>query len=252
MRSVAEGFGADADRYDRTRPRYPAALAEAVLAGLPARRVLDVGIGTGISALPFRDAGATVLGIDPDTRMAQVARARGFAVELARLEDWDAAGRRFDAVVAGQTWHWVDPMVGAARAAAVLEPGGRLAVFWNAADPPAELASAFAEVFRRVGPDLPFAARAASMRDGYAALLDRAEAGIQQAGGFGPPQRLRWDWEATIGRAESLDQVPTSGGFSRLPPETLAQLLAGLGAAIDDAGGSFTMSYATLALIATL
>lgn len=248
-RDIAEGFGADVDRYDRTRPRYPAALADAVLAGLPGRRVLDVGIGTGISALPFRDAGATVLGVDPDARMAEVARARGFEVEIARFEEWDAGDRRFDAVLAGQTWHWVDPVAGAAKARSVLGPGGRLAVFWNAGDPPAELAAAFAEVYRRVETGLPFTPMAAPQRDGYAAMLDRAEAGLRQAGGFGAPERLRLDWEATLGRDDFLDQVQTSGGHNRIPPERLAELLAGLGAAIDAAGGAFTMSYATLALV---
>ena len=24
--------------------------------------------------------------------------------------DWDPAGRRFDAVIAAQSWHWVDPL----------------------------------------------------------------------------------------------------------------------------------------------
>src|SRR3954451_11723811 len=96
MRKLAEGFGADADRYDRARPRYPAALAEAVLSELPGNLILDVGIGTGISSLPFRDAGATMLGLDPDARMAEVARTRGFDVEVATFEDWNPQGRRFD------------------------------------------------------------------------------------------------------------------------------------------------------------
>ncbi len=250
IREIAEGFGAEAERYDRARPRYPRALADAVLAGLPGRRVLDVGIGTGISALPFRGAGATVLGIDPDARMAEVARARGFEVELARFEDWDPAGRRFDAVIAGQTWHWVDPEAGAAAAAAVLDPGGRLAVFWNAGDPPADLAAAFADVYQRVETGLPFTPWATPQRDGYAAGLDKAEAAIRRAGGFAGIERLRFDWEAVITRDDYLDQVPTSGGHNRIPPERLAEILAGLGAAIDAMGGRFTMRYATLALVA--
>ena len=37
---------------------------------------------------------------------------------------------------------------------------------------------------------------------------------------------------------------------SLLPPDTLRELLAGIGAAIDAAGGGFTMHYATVALTA--
>lgn len=252
MRNLAQGFGADADRYDRARPRYPAALAEAVLAELPGKLILDVGIGTGISSQPFRDAGAITLGLDPDARMAEVARARGFDVEISTFEDWEPQGRRFDGVIAGQTWHWVDPIAGAAKAAAVLNPGGRLAVFWNAGDPPADLAAAFAEVYRGVETGLPFTPWTAPQRDGYAAFLDRAEAGLREAGGFEEPRRLRFDWDTTVSREAFLEQVPTSGGHDRIAPERLAELLAGLGDAIDAAGGTFTMRYATVVLVSPL
>ena len=80
----------------------------------------------------------------------------GFEVDVAPFEEWDPAGRSFDAVVAGQAWHWVDPAKGAAQAAAVLRPGGLLALFWNVFEPPADLAHAFSEVYRRTVPNSPF------------------------------------------------------------------------------------------------
>ncbi len=49
-------------------------------------------------------------------------------------------------VIAGQTWHWLDPVAGAARAAPVLRPGSRLAVVWNAMEPPRDLGAATATV----------------------------------------------------------------------------------------------------------
>ena len=127
-RDVAESFGADPGRYDRVRPRYPAALVEAVVAASPGRDVLDVGCGTGIAARQFQAAGCRVLGVDVDERMAAFARERGVEVEVASFETWEPAGRAFDAVVAGQTWHWIDPNVGPAKAGDVLPPGGRLAL----------------------------------------------------------------------------------------------------------------------------
>ncbi len=117
--------------------------------------MLDVGCGTGISSRLFQAAGCEVLGVDPDARMAEVARQHGTDVEVAAIEDWDPAGRLFDAVVAGQAWHWVDPVAGAAKAAQSLRPGGRLAPFWNVFQPPPEIAAAFAAVYQRVLPDLP-------------------------------------------------------------------------------------------------
>ncbi len=103
-----------------------------IIAASPGRAVLDVGCGTGIAARQFQAAGCQVLGIDPDERMAGLARRGGLEVEVATVETWDPAGRHFDTVIAGQAWHWVDPVAGAAKAAQALRPGGRLAVFWNA------------------------------------------------------------------------------------------------------------------------
>src|SRR5580693_6138178 len=148
-RRVAESFGGDAERYDRARPDYPGALVRRIIAASPGRNVLDVGCGTGIEARQFRAAGCTVLGVEPDARMAAFARGSGIEVEVATLEAWDPAGRQFDAVIAGTAWHWVDPVAGAAQAARVLRPGGRLALFWNSFRPPPGLGEAFAAVFRR-------------------------------------------------------------------------------------------------------
>jgi SAM-dependent methyltransferase len=118
-----------------------------IVATSPGPDVLDVGCGTGIVGRLFQAADCRMLGVDPDPRMAELARQGGLEVEVSTFEAWDPAGRRFDAIVAGQAWHWVDPVAGAAKAAQALRPGGRLAVFWNAFQPPADLNNAFGEAY---------------------------------------------------------------------------------------------------------
>ncbi len=218
----------------------------------PGPEVLDVGCGTGIAARQFQAAGCRVLGIEPDVRMADFARRRGLGVDVATFEAWDPAGRAFDAVVAGQTWHWVDPVPGTGKAAQVLRPGGRLAVFWNAGQPPPDVAQALAAVYGRVMPD-SLAARGSTMPavDGYSMLGTKAADGIQQLGAFSEPEQWRFHWERTYTRDEWLDQVPTTGDHSQFPPAQLEELLTDIGAAIDAAGGSFTMRYATVVATAT-
>jgi len=246
---VAESFGADSGRYDRARPGYPGALVDRVVAAIPGPGVLDVGCGTGIAARQFQAAGCRVLGVDPDARMADVARQSGVEVQVARFEAWDPAGRAFDAVIAAQAWHWVDPVAGAAKAAQALCSGGRLAVFWNAFQPPGGLREAFAAIHRQVMPDSPnFWAR--PILDAYLTMCDQAAAGIRQAGGFGDPEQWRFGWDRSYTRDEWLDQVPTLGPHTQLRSATLDALLAGIGAAIDAAGGSFTMQYTTVAVTA--
>jgi SAM-dependent methyltransferase len=247
VREVAENFGADAERYDRTRPSYPAALVAAIVGTIPGPDVLDVGSGTGIAARQFAAAGCRVLGVEPDRRMADWARARGLPVEIGRIEDWDAAGRTFDAVVAGQTWHWVDPVAGAARAASVLRPGGRLALFWNAHQPPAELGESFLQVYRDVIPEFPVLQAAGPGADPYGTMAATAEDGIRAAGTLTRPERWRFGWQHEYTRDAWLDQVPTHGGINQFPPERVQALLDGLGAAI---GERFTMPYATVVLTA--
>ena len=249
-REVAESFGSDAERYDRARPSYPAALVDRIIAASPGPDVLDVGCGTGIAARLFQAAGGQVLGVDPDARMADLARRRGLEVEVATFEDWDPAGRTFDTVVAGQAWHWVDPVAGAAQAARVLRPGGRLAVFWNSFQPPAELAEAFAGVYRRVFAEAPLFRMPTPGADAYAALCRKAADGMQQALAFSKSEEWRFEWDRFYTRDEFLDQVPTSGFVNQLVPVTLRELVAGIGAAIDEVGGEFTMGYTTVAVTA--
>jgi SAM-dependent methyltransferase len=244
LRDVAESFGVDADRYDRARPRYPDALIQRVIATSPGTEFLDVGCGTGIGARQYRAAGVTVLGVDPDVRMAEVARRTGIEVEIGNFETWDAAGRTFDAVVAGQAWHWVDPVLGAGKAAQVLRPGGLLATYWHVFDPPSDIAQAFDDVFERVAPDAPLHVPGRALQE---ANLTRAIEGVQTAGGFGEPEQWRFEWQRQYTREEWLDHLATTGQLTLLGPDQVAAVREAVGSTIDSMGGSFTMDYVTLA-----
>ncbi len=248
---MAESFGVDAERYDRTRSRYPNALVERIVATSPGLDVLDVGCGTGIAARQFRAAGCTVLGVEPDARMAEFARRGGLEVEVASFEAWNPDDREFDAVIAGTAWHWVDPVAGPAKAAQALRPGGRLAAFGHAFQLPPDMAEASATVYQRVIPDSPLIVQATKQAlVMYQRMYAKAGDGIREAGGFSDPEQWRFDWERSYTRDEWLDQMPTLGALTRLPPNKLAEVLEGVGAAIDAIGGSFTMAYTTLAVTA--
>ncbi len=235
-------------RLGRHRAAGQAAWAGA--AASPGRRVVDVGCGTGIAARLFRAAGCEILGVDPDARMADVARQSGPEVEVATFETWEPAGRQFGVVIAAQAWHWVDPVAGATRAARALRPRGRLAVFWNAFEPPPDLLEAFAGVYRRVDTGLPFDPWAQPLLDACLAGCARAADGIRQAGGFGEPEQWQFDWARPYSTPEWLELVQTIGGHSQIRADRRQELLADLGAAVDAAGGSFTMRYSTVAVTA--
>jgi SAM-dependent methyltransferase len=48
-------------------------------------------------------------------------------VVTAPFEEWEPDGEQFDIVFAATAWHWLDPTIRYARAAAALRPGGVLA-----------------------------------------------------------------------------------------------------------------------------
>jgi SAM-dependent methyltransferase len=245
-RSRAEGFGAAAERYDRSRPSYPPELIDAI--DPAGRDVLDVGCGTGIASALLAARGARVLGVEIDARMAEVARAKGIDVEVASFESWDPAGRRFDRVTAAQAWHWVDPVAGAAKAAEVLRPGGRLCLFWNIGRPPADVDGALDEVYAQMAPE----AHGVSVQTGYATEgYGKEQDGIRRCPALTDPEVERFPWTRTYTRDQWLDQLPTHSDHAALPPDRLEALLSAVGEVIDRFGGRFEMEYSTLLIHAT-
>jgi SAM-dependent methyltransferase len=252
-RELAQSFGGDPERYDRTRPAYPDVLIQRIVDDSPGREVLDVGCGTGIAARQLQAAGCAVLGVEPDTRMAEFARRSGIEVEVTTFEAWDPAGREFDAVTAATVWHWLDPVASAVKAAQVLRPRGLLAVFGHVFALPAEVQDAFSAAYREVAPDSPFASNAGPARealDAYERLYAAAADAIRQTGEFAEPRRQRFDWERSYSREEWLDQLLTHGTLTRLAPDKLAPVLDAVGAAVDALGGNVSVSYATVAVTA--
>ncbi|MVU78007.1 methyltransferase domain-containing protein [Nocardia sp. ET3-3] len=252
-RDVAESFGVDAARYDRTRPPYPAAMIDRILAASPGKDLLNVGCGTGIEARQFRDAGCTVLAVEPDARMADFARTTGIDVEIGTFEQWDPAGRTFDAIISGTAWHWVDPVAGAAAAARALRPHGRLAAFWHVPQTPPEASAAFAAIYGKYLPDYPASLVAdRPALELYQSILTKASNGIHEAGGFTTPEQWQFDWQRTYTRDEWLDQIPTHGALTQCSPDILATILNEIGTVIDDdLGGKLPITYATVVVTAT-
>ncbi len=131
----AGSFGAAAAAYNRGRPPYP---AEAVDWLLPheARRVLDLGAGTGKLTRQLADRGLDVVAVEPSAGMREeLARALPTVTLLAgSAEAIPLADNSVDTVLVAQAWHWVDPARAVPEVARVLAPRGRLGLIWNVRD----------------------------------------------------------------------------------------------------------------------
>ncbi len=133
----ARTFDEIAELYDRARRPHPDQLFDDLfaLAGMQAAgtNVLEIGCGTGQATLPLARRGCHVVCVEMGENLARLARrklAQFPRVEIlnARFEDWDAGGAVFDVVFAANSWHWLDPELRYRKAAALLRPGGVLAL----------------------------------------------------------------------------------------------------------------------------
>lgn len=131
----ANSFGPAALVYEASRPGYP---VEAVdwLVRADARRVLDIGAGTGKFTRMLHAEGRTVIAVDPSPQMLEVLRDKVPGVEtlLGTAEELPLPDSDVDAVTLAQAWHWVDEARGVPEIARVLKPGGTLGLVWNSRD----------------------------------------------------------------------------------------------------------------------
>ena len=117
-------FGCSSRDYAAHRKGFPPSFFVRVpLTG----RVLDLGTGTGTLARGYRERGAATVALDLSLPMLRAAQGAGARV-AARAERLPFPARAFDAVTAGQCWHWFDGAAAADECLRVLRPGGTLVI----------------------------------------------------------------------------------------------------------------------------
>lgn len=131
----------DYDRQARDNGWHPEALFGLVYEYLqPGDRLLDVGIGTGLSSETFARAGVQVFGLDSDPEMLALCRAKAFVAGLQEhnLLDipWPYEAQAFDHLLAAGVLHFLADLEPVFREASrVLRPGGTF-TFTTKALPP--------------------------------------------------------------------------------------------------------------------
>ena len=234
-------FDAVAADYQEARPEYPDELYETLIsltAISPETDALcEVGSASGKATRTLAERGFTITCVELGPALAAEARRNlaGFdrvTVVNADFETWvpgddrspgwPASGARdrsvssFGLVFAATAWHWIDPAVKYAKAAALLRPGGHLA-FWEAVHvTPAGGDPFFAElqdVYDEIGEGAP---------PGHVfqkpETLASFEADIAASGLFTDIVIWRFDWEIRYSAEEYIRLIGTFSSHIAMEP----------------------------------
>jgi SAM-dependent methyltransferase len=217
--------------------------------------VLELGPGTGQATVALARRGLAVVAVELGAGLAEVAARRlaAFdAVEVvnAPFEEWPLPGEPFDAVVAATSFHWLDPVVRAVKAAEALRAGGALAVIatHHVAGGTERF---FAEVQRCYEAWMPGTPRGLRLV-ASAEVPERDRAELEAAGRFAAVQTRRYERDLTYTTSEYLDVLQTYSNHRALAADARARLLACIGELIDTRfGGRVAKRYLTELTVAT-
>lgn len=228
----ASSFGSAADQYQRGRPEYPRSAVE-WLVPRRARRVLDLGAGTGKLTRALVAAGLKVTAVEPSREMRErlAAAVPGALVLAGTAERIPLADSSVDAVVVAHAWHWFDPALALPEIARVLVPGGTLSLAWNMRDETEPWAAALGAIMHQRS-------------------RQAIDASPEIGAPFGPPERMEVRWRQPMTRQEVIDLVASRSYVITMPDEERAQVLAEVSELLDGdpaPGGSdeIEMPYVT-------
>jgi SAM-dependent methyltransferase len=242
--SLRTTFDSAAERYDRARPPYPIAIFDDLAASAKLEggsRVLEIGAGTGLATVPLAERGCDVVAIELGVELAAIAARRLAAfpsaqVVIASFEDWPLPSEPFDAVVSATAFHWIDPRIRVAKAAAALRAGGTLAIIETRRVPVGDrLVAALRRCQEQWEPDNPLKIQVPVIDKPADSLLE-----LEASGQFDAVEARRYEWERSYTRAEYLDLAMTFSNLIALRPDRQRGAVECIGDAIDGAGGTLT------------
>ena len=262
-RRYAQVFDDVAEDYDRERPGYPDELIDAACtAGALAvgDRIVEVGSGTGLLTTALLARGFEVDAVEPGANMIRVAQRRvgrdaAVLFHRGRFEDVALPEGMFGAVFSATAFHWIQPDIGWARAAALLRAGGVLALlqYCEVSDPSTiddwrALEAALERVAPEIGARMPelrdadkVLSAAAERRDNISAVwswIGSHELTVPEAARLFEDVQITTMPAHTEMTGEQLNAyLRTTSLYRRLTPEQQPALEAENRAAVERAGG---------------
>ena len=214
-----EGFGREAEVYERVRPSYPADAVTWLVDNLglgPGAVVLDLAAGTGKFTRLLVPSGASVLAAEPVEGMRRrfVAAVPGVSMVAAVAEALPFANRSLDAVTVAQAFHWFDADQAFGEFARVLRRRGRVGLIWNARDRSSDWVNEVWSIMDRVEKRAPW-------RD-HEKGDDSAP---RTTDGFGPRHAETFRQEQSITPEGVVDRIASVSHVAVLPPAERQRVL---------------------------
>jgi SAM-dependent methyltransferase len=229
-------FNEVAEIYHRARPSYPADVFDSLFAMLPtAPDVVEVGPGTGQATAHLLARGAAVHAIEIGPAMAATLRTNlpsaRLRVTVGDFEAVDLPAESADAVFSATAYHWISPSAQTDRPAAILRPGGVIAIVDLIQVDSADDSGFFAAsqpIYRRYGQ---------GHRGPAAPTRERTDPPIRHVLEADPRFRSvtvrRRDWNQTYRAAEYRQLMLSYSGTQMMQPADRAGLLDDIESFID-------------------
>jgi SAM-dependent methyltransferase len=235
--------------YEQVRPHYPQKVISRVieLAQIsPGADILEIGCGPGTATISFAELGFSMLCIEPNPdfyRLVQKNCNNYAQVEIINTfwEEWEPKEKRFDAVLAATSIHWIDPEIAYPKIAKVLRDRGSLILLWNVpAISSIELHQVLQPVYELYAPSLGKYKSIESHQDDFRAIG-------QLALDLGKFQDLVFEWivsEVSYSIDKYLKLLSTFSPYIELDELTRKSLFTALKKAIqDNFGERISFSY---------
>jgi SAM-dependent methyltransferase len=238
-----------AEAYNKARPRYPEALIQKVVevAQLSAdSKILEVGCGPATATVAFASLDCSMVCLEPNPDFFRLAQQNCQAypkveIQNTSFEEWTPAVKKFDAVLAASSFHWISPEVGYPKAAHALKENGSLILLWNKElQPSYEVYQALSKIYQQYAPSLD----RYEDRDTQEEILRGLGQMALDSGQFKDLIAGTMVFEVTYSIDEYLMLLNTYSPYLKLDPQRKDALFTGLRNGIEhDFGGSLQLSY---------
>lgn len=250
----SEMFDQAADYYDLYRPRYPEGLIKEFVKETKLTKdskTLEIGAGSGKATEQLKEYGFDIRCIEVGENLVRRGMEKfrsdsNIHYECLRFENMPEDEKRYDAIFAAQSFHWIPQPIGYEKCARLLKPGAYLAPFWNM----------YVYDSRKEHEEL---IELSKRYHGFADFLTFSQAeeritrisnDIEQSGLFFAPKVSRFLWQKEYTVEEYCGFVQTANSFIHLSEKDKQQAYQEIAKLFGKYGGTMTILYQSVLYVA--